>query len=171
MGAVGETLLHICMLTGNIELAKRLLMYHPKMVNDIYLSETYFGENALHMAIVAEDVLMVKFLLLKGADFHQRACGHFFVPDDQKQNQVNVLNDEIPIFSVDTNYVGNAYFGEYPLSFAAILNQKECVRLLIAMGADPNKQDFNGNTVLHMLVIYDNLVNFLIKRYSIYKRL
>jgi ankyrin repeat protein len=29
---------------------------------------------------------------------------------------------------------------------------------LIAMGADPNKQDFNGNTVLHMLVIYNNLV-------------
>jgi len=30
--------------------------------------------------------------------------------------------------------------------------------LLIAMGADPDKQDFNGNTVLHMLVISNNLV-------------
>ena len=56
--------------------------------------------------------------------------------------------------------MGNAYLGEYPLSFAAVTNQPDCVRLLIAGGADPNKQDFNGNTVLHMLVINDNLSMF-----------
>ena len=67
---------------------------------------------------------------------------------------------------VNTNYVGNAYFGEYPLTFAAILNQPESLRLLIAHKADPNKQDFNGNTVLHLLVIYDNLeVNIFISLY------
>ena len=56
--------------------------------------------------------------------------------------------------------MGYSYFGEYALSFAAILNQEECVRLLIAKKADPNKQDSNGNTVLHMLVINDNLKMF-----------
>ena len=110
------------------------------------------------MAIVSEDISMVKFLLLKGADVHQRCCGKFFCPEDQKMRQENVLYQESPVFSVNTNYVGYAYFGEYALSFAAILNQIDSVRLLIAMGADPNKQDFNGNTVLHMLVIYNNLV-------------
>ena len=133
-------------------------MYHPKMINDIYLSEDYYGENALHMAIVAEDPIMTKHLLLNGADVHQIATGKFFCPDDQKSSQAHSLADDIPIFSIDTNYMGNAYFGGFPLSFAAILNQHEIVRLLIAMGADVNKQDFNGNTVLHMLVINDNLV-------------
>ena len=45
-GAVGESLLHTCMLVGTplfIEVAKRLILHFPKMVNDIYLSEDYFG--------------------------------------------------------------------------------------------------------------------------------
>lgn len=51
------------------------------------------------------------------------------------------------------------YWGEYPLSFAACLGQEECYRLILARGADPNGQDTNGNTVLHMLVIYEKLVS------------
>ena len=50
------------------------------------------------------------------------------------------------------------YFGEYSLGFAAVLGQEECVRLLIAKGADPNKQDTNGCTVLHTLVVHDKKV-------------
>lgn len=50
------------------------------------------------------------------------------------------------------------YWGEYPLSFAACLGQEECYRLMLARGANPDNQDTNGNTVLHMLVIYSKLV-------------
>lgn len=49
------------------------------------------------------------------------------------------------------------YWGEYPLSFAACLCQEECYRLVLAKQADPDNQDINGNTVLHMLV--SNLLN------------
>ena len=41
-GAVGESLLHICMLLGHFEMAKRLLKYIPTMINDIYLSVLLF---------------------------------------------------------------------------------------------------------------------------------
>ncbi len=51
------------------------------------------------------------------------------------------------------------YWGEYPLSFAACLGQEECYRLILARGADPNLQDFNGNTVLHLLIIYEKIVS------------
>lgn len=111
------------------------------------------------MAIVSEDPCLVKYLLLKGADYHQRCCGQFFTPIDQRNNQVNLLTQESPLYTVNTNYMAPGYFGEYPLSFAVILNQVDSARLLLAMGADPNKQDFNGNTALHMLVINNNLVN------------
>lgn len=56
------------------------------------------------------------------------------------------------------------YWGEYPLAFAACLGQEECYRLVLAKGADPNGQDSNGNTVLHMLVIYDKPVSCLNKK-------
>ncbi len=49
------------------------------------------------------------------------------------------------------------YYGEYPLAFAACTNQYDCYRLLLAKKADPNRQDTNGNTVLHMTVIHENM--------------
>jgi len=52
----------------------------------------------------------------------------------------------------------NVYWGEFPLSFAACLGQEECVRLLCAKDVDINKQDTNGNTALHMVVIHDQQV-------------
>lgn len=52
------------------------------------------------------------------------------------------------------------YFGEYPLSFAACMDQMDCYRLLIAKGADPNHKDTNGNTVLHLAVIHEKFVFF-----------
>jgi hypothetical protein len=60
------------------------------------------------------------------------------------------------IFVVHYSYV---YWGEYPLAFAACLGQEECYRLMLARGANPDNQDTNGNTVLHMLVIYERLVS------------
>ncbi len=160
-GAVGETALHVCFLKGtalHYALAKRLIKLFPNIVNDIYISDEYYGENALHMAIVNEDPSMVKFLLKHGADVYQRAVGKFFCCDDQKSGRVDSILQENPILPTQTNYMGMSYYGEYPLSFAAIMNQQDCVRLLIARGVDPNMQDSNGNTVLHMLVIHNKLV-------------
>lgn len=68
------------------------------------------------------------------------------------------------------------YFGEYPLSFAACMNHCDCVRLLhaykvshskaitsfhiiVMVQVNMNAQDTNGNTVLHMCVIHENLVS------------
>ena len=50
------------------------------------------------------------------------------------------------------------YFGEYPLSFAACINQVDCYRLLIKKKADPNLADTNGNTVMHLTVIHEKPV-------------
>lgn len=113
------------------------------------------------MAIINEDFSWIKLLLSYNADVHQRCCGSFFCPMDQKNGRQDLLTSEYPKLPLKTNYFGYTYFGEYPLSFAAITNQYDCVRLLIENGADPNKQDSNGNTVLHMLVIHNNLVKVL----------
>jgi ankyrin repeat protein len=110
------------------------------------------------MAVVNEDLPMVRRLVTLGADIHQRCVGKFFFPDDQKK-KTDSSGTEYPILPVSTNYQGLSYFGEYPLSFAAVLNLEDIVRLLIAAGADVNKQDSNGNTVLHLVIINDNFVS------------
>lgn len=56
-GAVGESVMHLCLLNATAihsELAKRLIRFFPKLINDVYESDGYYGENVLHMAIVNE---------------------------------------------------------------------------------------------------------------------
>jgi transient receptor potential cation channel subfamily V member 5 len=162
-GAVGETILHLCLLNAtslHADLAKRLLRFYPKLINDIYMSDEYYGESVLHLAIVNEDPAMVKFLLDAGADYHERCCGGFMCPEDQKASRNDSTEQETVVVAPFTNYEGYVYWGEYPLSFAACLGQEECYRLTLAKGADPDSKDTNGNTVLHMLVIYEKLSTF-----------
>jgi hypothetical protein len=45
-GAVGETCLHLCLLNAtsiHADLAKRLLKFYPKLINDIYMCDEYYG--------------------------------------------------------------------------------------------------------------------------------
>ncbi|XP_050427082.1 uncharacterized protein LOC126837283 isoform X2 [Adelges cooleyi] len=162
-GAVGETVMHLCLLNAtsiHADLAKRLLQFYPKLVNDIYMVDEYYGESVLHIAIVNEDPAMVKVLMDSGANLNERCFGNFMCPEDQKASRSDSLDHEWVNVCPDTNYEGYVYWGEYPLSFAACLGQEESYRLMLARGADPNNQDTNGNTVLHMLVIYEKISTF-----------
>ncbi|XP_069188418.1 transient receptor potential cation channel subfamily V member 5 [Procambarus clarkii] len=163
VGAVGETVLHLCVLNATSvhnDLAKRLIRHFPNLINDIYLCDEYYGENVLHISIVNEDPAMVKFLLDNGANYHERCLGNFMCPEDQKTSRCDSLDHEWVDLCLPTNYEGYVYWGEYPLSFAACLGQEECYRLILAKGANPDMQDTNGNTVTHMMVIYDKMDMF-----------
>ena len=54
---------------------------------------------------------------------------------------------------------GDNYYGEYPLAFAACFGHEVIYDYLIDHGADPNLHDSFGNTVLHMLVINNQIVS------------
>ena len=162
-GAVGETILHLCLLNAtslHADLAKRLLRFYPKLINDIYMCDEYYGENVLHIAIVNEDPTMVKYLLNNGADVDERCCGNFMCPEDQKASRFDTTDYEVVGVSPMTNYDGYVYWGEYPLCFAACLGQDDSYRLVLSRGADPDHKDSNGNTVVHMLVIYEKVATF-----------
>ena len=49
-GSVGETTFHVCFLMQtptHLVLARRLLKHYPKLINDVYLSEEYYGKWAI----------------------------------------------------------------------------------------------------------------------------
>ncbi len=57
-----------------------------------------------------------------------------------------------------TNYEGLAYLGEYHLAWAACLGNEGIYNLLLEHGANPDAQDSFGNSVLHMVVVSNNMV-------------
>ncbi|KAK6033465.1 ankyrin repeat protein [Ostertagia ostertagi] len=156
-GAMGETIIGICLLQGtdvHNKLAMKIIEAFPKLINDINISEDFYGLSPLHQAVINQDCHMVYVLLKKGADVNIRCYGAFFCAEDQKAGRTDSLEHEYVELSPKTNYTGHMYFGEYPLSFAACMNHQDCYRLLIAYKANPNAQDTNGNTVLHMKCMF-----------------
>uniref|UniRef100_A0A158P7D7 ANK_REP_REGION domain-containing protein n=1 Tax=Angiostrongylus cantonensis TaxID=6313 RepID=A0A158P7D7_ANGCA len=166
-GTMGETIIGVCLLQGTTihnMLALRILDFYPKLVNDICTSEDYYGLSPLHQAIINHDVEMVSKLLQRGADVNQSCVnlsllcyGAFFCADDQKSSRTDSLEHEYVELTMNTNYTGTMYFGEYPLSFAVCMNHPDLFRLLLAKKANLHAQDTNGNTVLHLCVIHEKI--------------
>ena len=46
------------------------------------------------------------------------------------------------------------------MNFAAVLDQEEIYRLILAKGGNFDLQDTNGCTVTHIMVVYDNIKMF-----------
>ncbi|GCB74926.1 hypothetical protein scyTo_0019688 [Scyliorhinus torazame] len=134
-GALGETALHIATLYGNYDAALVLLDAAPELVNDCVASELYEGETPLHVAVVNQDLKLVREMISRGAEVRTpRATGTYF-----QRSPDNLL-----------------YFGEHILSFAACVGNEEIIRLLIQSGADIKAVDSLGNTVLHILTLQPN---------------
>lgn len=161
-GAVGENILHICVLfhtTETLRMARYLVLkFGAALVNAPYQQRRrvtdppglYEGETALHIAIVHRDAELVSFLLNHGARLDVHAIGTFFAP-------------------------GRVYFGETPLAFAASTGATELVDILLKHAFDRggkklrdavlNDADALGNTAAHMAVVnnrldcYDHLVD------------
>lgn len=50
-GGVGEHILHICFLSSSpvhTALAKRLLRHFPRLIDDLYMGDEYYGELQFH---------------------------------------------------------------------------------------------------------------------------
>ncbi|CAI2354992.1 unnamed protein product [Caenorhabditis sp. 36 PRJEB53466] len=159
-GSMGENLLCICLLQGGSLhnfIAKKLIEFFPKLINDICTSEEYYGLSPLHLVIVNQDPQFTSLLLRLGADLNQRCYGAFFCADDQKASRTDSLEHEFVELTKNTNYTGSMYFGEYPLSFAVCTGHLDLFRMLLAKKANLNAQDTNGNTVLHLCVIHDKM--------------
>ncbi|EFO88437.1 CRE-OCR-1 protein [Caenorhabditis remanei] len=159
-GSMGENLLAICLLQGGVLhnlIARKLIQFFPKLINDICTSEEYYGLSPLHLAIVNQDAQFTSLLIRLGADLNQRCYGAFFCADDQKASRTDSLEHEFVELSKNTNYTGTMYFGEYPLHFAVCLGHHDLFRMLLAKKANLNAQDTNGNTALHLCVIHDKM--------------
>ncbi|CAB4069140.1 TRPV6 [Lepeophtheirus salmonis] len=152
-GALGESILHILIICDTLvhtRIARIILLLYPKLALDKIEGEEYRGTTSLHLAIAYGNDEIAQVVVDHGADVNQKALGTFYLPVDQLR--------EHP--AKETNYEGLAYLGEFPLSWAACLNNETIYNVLIEQGADPDAQDQFGNATLHMVVITNQMGMF-----------
>ena len=91
------------------------------------------GETPLHIAIMYDDLSTLKFLIEeKGFDVNQRNSSGKFSGGFSSKLTAKLISQ--------SKYESLAYYGEYPLAFAACFANKEIYDYLIDKGADPNLQ-------------------------------
>ncbi|XP_071817460.1 transient receptor potential cation channel subfamily V member 6-like isoform X2 [Apostichopus japonicus] len=164
-GTAGETIIHLCYLVNtNIHksIARHLLKLYPRLALDVYEGSAYYGETALHLAIVNNDLETVKFLVNDcHARLDARATGRFFRPNGIKKG-LTTANEKL-------DYQAQAYYGEYPLAFAASLGFAEIYDFLVEASVrskeqqgkcNPDAADSYGNTIIHMIVIHNQKLMF-----------
>jgi len=177
----GGTPLHIAMLYGHLGMARRLVEEYPACVADCFDGgdttgrkggNSFNGENALHIAIVQEDLEMARLLLASDDGAHKRdmlkalATGRFFSPfahEKWAEHSLEGCEQFSDTQRVKTLAISNMhlYYGELPLGFAVCTGQRAMVVELLrqAEGAGIDDlltwQDTYGNNVLHLCVVHN----------------
>ncbi|CAF3087395.1 unnamed protein product [Rotaria sp. Silwood2] len=140
-GPVGECPIHMLFLYGteaHLSMAQYLIGKFPHTITQIYNQAEYYGEMALHIAIIKRNATMVEWLL-----------GH-------EQNKAYQQQQTTAAASGKFFQVGRpCYYGETPLAFACCTNQWNIAEILLKYGASMDAVDSNGNNVLHLLVIHN----------------
>ncbi|KAL0985135.1 hypothetical protein UPYG_G00153310 [Umbra pygmaea] len=130
-GELGETALHVAIMNDNMEAAIALMEGAPELINEPMTSDLFHGMTPLHMAVVNQNINLVRHLIAQGADVTTpRVTGLYF----------------------SKRPGGLIYYGEHILTFAACVGNKDIISLVLDAGASTRAQDSLGNTVLHILI-------------------
>ncbi|XP_068998640.1 transient receptor potential cation channel subfamily V member 6 isoform X2 [Embiotoca jacksoni] len=134
-GALGETALHVAVMSDNLDAAVALMDGAPELINEPMTSELFQGVTPLHITVVNQNINLVHHLISRGADVTTpRVTGLYF------RKRIG----------------GLLYCGEHILSFATCAGNEDIISMLIDAGASTRVQDYRGNTLLHILVLQPN---------------
>jgi hypothetical protein len=110
------------------------------------------GESLLHIAIIYDCLDSVKYLVeIKKMNVNQRTTSGKFINGFEAKETAKLIQE--------SDYDTLAYYGEYPLCFAALFASREIYDYLVEKGADPN---LKGILKIHFyaLLLFLNLKYF-----------
>ncbi len=145
---VSSSPLHNAVRTGRGELVK-LLLDHGAIVDE---PERSSGTTPWLVAVSIGNIEACELLRLKGADTtrkdnQQRSVLHYAAQSGAKKLLEAGLND--PAFAGQVNTPDTS--GSTPLHFAARFQKADCIRILLAAGANSLAYDGMGQTPLHIV--------------------
>ena len=154
----GHIPLHYSIMFKNIE-AIKLLLNNGSDVN----REDNKKQNSLHHAIYSENIEICKLILKTDININSR----IITGENALHLACNFQLDKIAKILIDNNIDINAQDSEHeftPLHYSVNLDNKFISKYLISKNANPNIQDFLGNTALHYAIIEMNieLINLLL---------
>ena len=175
----GDTLLHIALIILAPELALYFIDMSPWFT---WLNiKNKLSQTALHLAVLTNQVELVRRLVVGGADVESRDKeGNMAIHLACRDNLVNVLrallqpvryeeqkrnNYDIPFQAIPQNLDAKNYEGLTCLHIAGVSDHMEIIEMLLECGANVNaKAEKTGRTLLHEAALNGNekLVKFLI---------
>ena len=98
------------------------------------------------------DITVIKYLVSMGANVHLTdSDGHNWIHIAAQADKINTIYFLLKNYEFDINKGDNKL--STALHWAAFLNKENALSFLLAWGADPNLQDIDNNTPLHLSVI------------------
>ncbi|KAJ3295333.1 hypothetical protein HDU79_009387 [Rhizoclosmatium sp. JEL0117] len=140
-GGEGETILHVAILKQRpFEIIQWIVTTFPTLVNVPYAGKRYFGETALHLAVVqAEDHNPAE---------HKKSIVRLLIEHEADPNISLATGTEFA--SIDQGTL--RYYGQSVLHFAVVSGKPLIVEYLVSNDADIMKDDgADKNNVLHLL--------------------
>ncbi|AQN68354.1 ankyrin repeat protein [Saudi moumouvirus] len=124
--------------------------------------------NALHLAILRKDIDIVKLIINYIKNINSRtlqgSTALHFACSFQLYDMVELLLNN----GADQNIIELEYDFQ-PIFYSVIQNNVAITKLLIDSGANPNYQDYLGNTIIHYCVIDNHIeiLDYIINKYNI----
>jgi palmitoyltransferase ZDHHC13/17 len=110
------------------------------------------GLTAIHFAAYRGNNELIEYLISLGANVYANdKDGHNWIHIAAQSDKINTIYYLIKNYRFNINQGDNKL--STPLHWAAFLNKENSLTYLLAWGADPNLQDIDNNTPLHLSVI------------------
>ncbi|KAK3605262.1 hypothetical protein CHS0354_037662 [Potamilus streckersoni] len=133
----GESALHVAAKFNQpTEIIKKLIEVCPDLIlADRRDSDDYFGQTALHIAIVKKNIDTVETIL-----------------SELLNNSQTMLNRVLHRSATGFKFANTVMMGELPLSVSALTFNHDMVSTLLQNGAEIDRKNTKGDTVFHTLI-------------------
>lgn len=124
--------------------------------------------NALHLAVLKKDITMVKMLIkyIKNIDSRTNAgsTALHYACNFQLLDIVKILLD-----NGASQDIIELEYDFYPIFYSVVQNNIEMTKLLVDSGANPNQQDYVGNTIIHYAIMnkHMEILDYIMENYEI----